>query len=78
MPEELRLQQILGQCGAVQADVGAFSSRGEPMDGPGHHLLAHPGLAKDEDVDGASSGSLGQMLDGAHGLVGTTQTSGIE
>ena len=44
-PEQLRLEQRVGQCRAIDRDERAAAARRGTMDEPRHHLLSHTGLA---------------------------------
>ncbi len=46
--EELALEEVLRQGGAVDGDEGMVPARPLEMDGPGGHLLARPALPRDE------------------------------
>ena len=50
VPEQLALQQALGQRAAVDPDVRAGRPRAQVVDGPGDQLLARAGLADDQDA----------------------------
>ena len=65
--EQLRLQQVLRQGGAVDLDDGGIGSAAVAVDVLGQHLLAGAGLAGDED-GGVRLGHLsGSLEDGLHG-----------
>ena len=48
VPEELGVDQLVGQCGAVERDKRPAAGA-DRVDGPGHQLLADAALAFDED-----------------------------
>ena len=73
--EQLRLQQVLRQGGAVDLDDGGIGSAAVAVDVLGQHLLAGAGLAGDED-GGVRLGHLsGSLEDGLHG--GTVCDDGL-
>ena len=47
--EELALEEVLGERGAVDGDEGVVAAGALEVDGPGGHLLARPALAGDQD-----------------------------
>src|SRR5690606_15057746 len=49
VPEELALEQPLGDRGAVDDDEGLLAARAPAVDGVGEALFARAGLAEDED-----------------------------
>ncbi len=59
MPEQLALEQRLGQRGAVHRDERLAVPRRQIVDSPGHELLAGPGFALDEH----RRGDRGHLLD---------------
>ena len=61
MAEELRLDQLLGNRGAVDFDQGRIGARGETVDRPGDELLARSVLACDQDP-GVRRGHAGDFL----------------
>ena len=48
VPEQLALQEVLGEGRAVELEEGLVDPSAPFMDGPGQHLLARAGLAADE------------------------------
>ena len=65
--KQLRFEQRLGNCGAVQHDEGPGRPQAEPMQGPRHQLLAGTGLALDQDSGGARRDQPHQPGHLAHG-----------
>ena len=66
--EEFGLDEVLGEGGAVEADVGLVGARAEGDEGAGDELFAGAAFAADEDVDVAAGDLLDGVVDGAHGL----------
>lgn len=66
--EEFGLDEVLRECGAVEADVGLGGARAERDDGAGDELFAGAAFATHEDVDAAAGDLLDGVVDGAHGL----------
>ena len=65
--EELGLEQLAGQGGAVDLDEGALARAAERVvDGAGDELLADAGLAPDEDGDVGVGDLIDHLLDGLH------------
>src|SRR5215468_2413213 len=73
--EELGLDQLLGDGGAVHLHERAIGARGAGVYGPGHQLLARPAVAVDQHAARGGRGDvdlLAQLLDGcalAHDLL---------
>ncbi len=67
VPEELALDERLGQGAAVDDDEGPRGARREVVDPAGEHLLAGPGLARDEDRESARGDAAGELEDPRHG-----------
>ena len=68
VPEELGLQELGGQRGAIDLDEGLVQTTGDLMDGPRHHLLAHPALAIDQDRDVGVGGPPHDVFHRVHSL----------
>ena len=66
--EELGLEQVLRQRGAVHRDEGLRRPRAVGVDGAGDQLLAGAGLAQHEDVGLGPGGLLDKVEDARHGL----------
>ena len=59
--EELRLDQVLGQCCAIQADEWLVPSAAEGNDGARHQFFARAAFSANNDVD-AAVGHLGDRV----------------
>src|SRR5207244_6857537 len=64
--EQLRLQELTRDRGAVHLDEGRASARRVDVDGAGDQLLAHARLAADEHGDVGAGRLLDDALDLAH------------
>ena len=64
MAEELRIEERRGEGGSIHGDEGLVGPAADPVDGPGHQLLAGAALAADEDAVVAQGDAfhLGQRL----------------
>src|SRR5687767_8708015 len=62
--EELGLEELEGQGGAVDLDEGALAAGGAVVDGAGDELLADAGLAPDEDGGVGVGDLIDHFLDG--------------
>ena len=69
VPEQLALQQRLGQRGAVEPDERVVAPGRAAMDPLGEHLLADAGLAGDQHGDLAARDALDQAMKDDHRLV---------
>ena len=65
--EQLGLQELLGQRGAVDGHERLGGALAVGVDGPRDELLARPGLAQDEDVGLRPRRLLDQLEDAHHG-----------
>jgi len=65
--EQLRLEQMFRDGGAVDRDERLFPTGTQPVDGPRHHLLAGPAFAGDEHGRAVCGHPAGQLGDPAHG-----------
>lgn len=50
VPEELRFNQLGGNCGAIQRDEAIFAARGLLVNRPRHELFASSCLAQDANT----------------------------
>ena len=64
--EELGLEELEGEGGAVDLDEGALAAGGAVVDGAGDELLADAGLAPDEDGGIGVGDLIDHFLDGLH------------
>lgn len=71
--EEFGLDEVLGEGGAVEADVGFVGARAEGDEGSGDELFAGAAFSADEDVDVAAGDLLDCVVDGAHGVADTDE-----
>ena len=70
VPEELGLEQAVRQGGAVLGHEGAILAGSAAMDGPGHQLLARPGLPGHDDGELRIDDALELVEDRAHRVRG--------
>jgi hypothetical protein len=70
MPEELALEQRLGDGGAVHREERTVGATAGAMDRPRHQLLSRTGLAFDHHRDRRRCGALHQAEHLGHGLAG--------
>ncbi len=70
MAEQLRLQQVLLNRGAVDVGERSISARREAVDGPRHQLLARPALAGDQHRVLRASDLAGEVEHLLHGPTG--------
>src|SRR6266508_4108931 len=68
VPEQLGLEQVRGQRGAVDLDERLVQATGDLMDGPRHHFLADPAFAREKHSHVGVCGPPHDVLDGAHAL----------
>jgi hypothetical protein len=73
MAEQLRLDQLLGQGGAIQAHEGRIAPGPHGHDGLGHQLLAGPALPPDHDAGIALRHALDRVIDPQHLLAAADQ-----
>ncbi len=71
--EEFRLDEVFGEGGAVEADVGLGGAAAEGDESAGDELFAGAAFATDEDVDAGVGNLLDGVVDEAHGFAGANE-----
>ena len=71
VPEELGLEERLGESRAIHGHERAGCARAPRVDRAGGELLSRAGLPSDEDGSRRRGGALDQILDTLHRLAGT-------
>ena len=68
VPEQLGVDQVLGQRGAIHADEGLAFARAELHDGVGHQFFAGAALAANDHGGIAGGDAIDSVVHPAHGL----------